>query len=415
MPSILITNFTFDSVYSYLSTTLRDDQPSAEHDLIQTPLDTPIPRTVLQPLVEQIHFGYRCADLLIQLPGHIPIPSFATFPSLPSSEWVDVTRNRFLPEIVDHLLQPVETYSLHQPVHYPTNLNSHGAIARRCIISAPLFVRPPSSSAIYSSKGRSQLLTSIGVPEHLHNSKILVVSFGGQFFRCPSRPGSRSQSISATPSQSGRSSPKQPGGSTLSSSDILACGRCTVGLRSPVEEPKLSLSSELGEVSAKLASPRLVATPLHIWIPGAPPALRVTPPTPRSQASAQFTSPFIHDVVAPLTLCTSCTSNGVDEEPCLLPDTSWIAIICGASKEQWIRQLEKEELDLPEQFFIAPRDIYMPDLTAVGDVLLGKLVCVRPSPDNVIVIDDLERVTGRFRNVLTHVHRSSLVSPSFGP
>ncbi len=328
---------------------------------------------------------------------------------------MDVTRNRFLPEIVDHLLQPVETYSLHQPVPYPTNCNSHGAIARRSIISAPLFVRPPSSSAIYSSKGRSQLLASVGVPEHLHHSKILVVSFGGQFFRCPSRPGSRNQSRSATPSQSGRSSPKQPGGSTLSSSDcILACGRCTVGLRSPAEELKQSVNSEFGEVNTKLASSHLVTTPLHIWIPGAPPALRVTPPTPLSQSSAQFT-PSIHDNVAPSTLCTSCNANGVDEEPRFLPDTSWIAIICGASKEQWIRQLEEEELDLPEQFFIAPRDVYMPDLTAIGDVLLGKLVCVWPSPDNVIVIDDLERVTGRFQNVLIHVHRSSLVSPSLGP
>jgi len=413
MPSILITNFTFDSVYSYLSTTLRDDH---EHELFQASpasnsLDTPIPRTVLQPLVEQIHFGYRCADLLIQLPGHIPIPSFATFPSLPSSEWVDVTRNRFLPEIVDHLLQPVETYSLHQPVPYPTNFNPLGAIARRFIISAPLFVRPPSSSAIYSSEGRSQLLASVGVPEHLHHSKILVVSFGGQFFRCPSRPGSRSQSPSATPSQSGRSSPMQPGGSTLSSSDcILACGRCTVGLRSQAGKLKLLDSSKFGEVNS-----HLVTSPLHIRIPGAPPALRVTPPTPRSQASAQFTYPPIHDNVAASTLCTSCTADGVDEEPRLLPDTSWIAIICGASKEQWIRQLEEEELDLPEQFFIAPRDVYMPDLTAVGDVLLGKLVCVRLSPDNVIVIDDLGRVTGRFQNVLTRVHRSFLVSPSFGP
>ena len=29
--------------------------------------------------------------------------------------------------------------------------------------------------------------------------------------------------------------------------------------------------------------------------------------------------------------------------------------------------------DLPEGFYVAPKGVYMPDLTAVADVLLGKL------------------------------------------
>ena len=318
----------------------------------------------MQPLIEQIHAGYRCADILIRLPGHIPIPSFATFPSLPSSEWVDVTRNVFFPEIVDHLLQPVETYSLHQPVPFPTNLNSRPT-GPRFIISAPLFVRPPSSSTIYSSEGRSLFLASIGVPEHLHDSKILVVSFGGQFFRCPSRSGSRSLS--------GRSSPKRTDGSVSSSSSYTpVCDRCAVGHATPSEEPKLSVSPQLGEVNSHLEVSRLMTTPSHIWIPGAPPALRVTPATPSSQTYFQFSSPSFPDNIPP---CTSCTSNEVEGEPCFLPDTTWIAVICGVSK-QWIRQMEEQESDLPERFFIAPRDVYMPDLTAVGDVLLGKLVSI---------------------------------------
>lgn len=396
MPSILVTNFTFDSVYSYLSTTLRDDQhESVRAGIAGNPLDTPIPHSVLQPLIEQIHFGYRCADSLIRLPGHIPIPSFATLPSLPSSEWVDVTRNRFFPGIVDHLLQPVETYSLHQPVPFPTNLNSRRTVSR-FTISAPLFVRPPSSSAIYSSEGRSRLLTSIGVPENLHDLKILVVSFGGQIFRCPSRSGSRSRS------HSGRSSPNRINGAMSSSfSDISACDRCAASQPLPSEEPKLSVSPKLGEVDSHL---RRMTTPSHIWIPGAPPTLRVTPASPRS---AQFPTASFTDRAPPSALCTTCEA---EEEPCFLPDTSWIAVICGVSKEQWIRQMEEQESDLPERFFVAPRDVYMPDLTAVGDVLLGKLVSTR-SPDDVLVNMNLyNRDTGRFQSVLTHVHRSSMVS-----
>jgi len=55
----------------------------------------------------------------------------------------------------------------------------------------------------------------------------------------------------------------------------------------------------------------------------------------------------------------------------LLPDENWIAVICGVSKEQW--NAENEEGGLPEGFYVAPRDVYMPDLIAVGDVVLGKL------------------------------------------
>jgi L-arabinokinase len=51
----------------------------------------------------------------------------------------------------------------------------------------------------------------------------------------------------------------------------------------------------------------------------------------------------------------------------LLPDSSWIAIVCGVSK--WGAD-EKP----PDRFFVAPKYVYMPDLTAVADVLLGKLV-----------------------------------------
>jgi hypothetical protein len=49
IPSILITNFTFDSVYSYLSTTLLDP-PAEEHHFHALIPDIPVPLKELEPL-----------------------------------------------------------------------------------------------------------------------------------------------------------------------------------------------------------------------------------------------------------------------------------------------------------------------------------------------------------------------------
>jgi len=57
----------------------------------------------------------------------------------------------------------------------------------------------------------------------------------------------------------------------------------------------------------------------------------------------------------------------------LLPDETWIAIVCGVSKEQWNTGDEDGDDGLPAGFYVAPKDVYMPDLTAIADVLLGKL------------------------------------------
>jgi hypothetical protein len=62
----------------------------------------------------------------------------------------------------------------------------------------------------------------------------------------------------------------------------------------------------------------------------------------------------------------------LEEETSLLPDETWIAIVCGVSKEQW--NTGDGDDGLPDGFYVAPKDVYMPDLTAIADVLLGKLV-----------------------------------------
>lgn len=66
----------------------------------------------------------------------------------------------------------------------------------------------------------------------------------------------------------------------------------------------------------------------------------------------------------------------------LLPDSSWIAIVCGVSKEQWNTMDENGDEGLPEGFYVAPKDVYMPDLTAIADVLLGKLVSSLINPSD---------------------------------
>src|ERR1700744_2783552 len=65
IPSVLITNFTFDSIYSLLSISFLE-QSSSQHLLAdlngsthQPPEpDTPIPEEILSPLVQQIFEGY---------------------------------------------------------------------------------------------------------------------------------------------------------------------------------------------------------------------------------------------------------------------------------------------------------------------------------------------------------------------
>ncbi|KAJ7111999.1 hypothetical protein C8R44DRAFT_799100 [Mycena epipterygia] len=381
IPSILITNFTFDSVYSYFSTTLIDTpgvSPPEHHHFNALIPDIPVSLTDLEPLVEHIHAGYRCADLLLRLPGYIPIPSFATDPALPSPEWVDPLTNRFRSNIFSSLDKPPSSCAIYPPIEYRGS--SRQKPLPRQIIPIPLLVRSP-SHAVHSPAGRSQLLGSIGIPSHLHDpnlTRILVVSFGGQVFRKPSRSGS------ATPNRRpGRdlSPARGPLGGAAQTFDAL--GR----LPSPTTStkgsifPHLHIPTSLGspnDRSSVFMPPRL-ATASHLWIPGAPPAAKplTTPISPRLGDLAPFQTipptPDQSESAYDQAYFNFEDDPQAEELPRLLPDASWIAIVCGVPKEQWNAQADGGDSDLPEGFFVAPRDVYMPDLTAAGDVLLGKL------------------------------------------
>jgi hypothetical protein len=387
IPSILITNFSFDSVYSYLSTPLLDVAPSLHHtDSLATVLDIstddPIPYPELAPLVEQIYSGYRCADLLVRLPGYIPIPSFFVQPSLPSFEWVDVKSQQMWPNIIDDLTAPQARYELHPCVPFSTAAQSKEI--KRSVVQAPLLVRPPSSTlSVYTREGRSKLLSSIGVPVTLHEpgqTKVLVVSFGGQVFRKPSRPGSSTSSRSVSREHILDPDPKPLGPHTkLKHKAGLGLDNITnqvfKNTNMTFVNSDLHISSPTKyDLLVPSVSPTWLATPCHIWIPGAPPASK-----PLAIPSMQFPTvnvPAVHGTPTPDIY--NFTAEDLEfDVPRLLPDSSWIAIVCGVSKEQWTSESQDKDSVLPEGFYVAPRDVYMPDLTAVGDVLLGKLVGYR--------------------------------------
>ena len=185
----LITNFSFDSVYSYLSTSFIDKASPRPDDLdvqqvqaqIILPPDVPMAADALKPLVDEIFLGFRCADLLLRLPGAIPIPSFAVHPDLPSPSWVDNILQRFAPEVVEHLLGSPTSYNLHPSVEFPAPYGPKPI--PRIALPAPLLVRSPNPS-VYTPAGRRKLLNSIGIPPYLQDpdtTKILIVSFGVKF------------------------------------------------------------------------------------------------------------------------------------------------------------------------------------------------------------------------------------------
>ncbi|CAL1716937.1 unnamed protein product [Somion occarium] len=394
IPSVLITNFSFDSVYSYLSTSFVDQDDSTQQasvDLLQTASvkqqilnpDTPITLREIEPLVEQILEGYRCADLLLRLPGAIPIPSFPVKPALPSPQWVDLRVRKFHPKVIEHLTKHPSTYQLLPPVPFPSQ--SMTKTLPRNVIAAPLIVRSP-DPAVYTSKGRSRLLDSIGVPSHLHDpsqTKVLLVSFGGQIFHKPhSRSHSRTPSAAGTPHSNSvankenvkhslppidtsNSLPSRPDGSHVDA--LCNALRSTVlASQPPPTSPRMrqnnftpSRNSSLRRGQLRIPGAPTAAIPAsptisYTSLPSVP-TFTATPPTPRPRADNPFSDLSIADTE--------------EDIPQLFPDDSWIAIVCGVPKD-WGKEDGEE---LPGNFFVAPKDVYMPDLTAVADVLLGKL------------------------------------------
>jgi hypothetical protein len=444
-----------------MSTSIVDTTPSLLHpDLLDAPgartlfpMDTPISSEEISPLVDQVHAGFRCADLLLRLPGAIPIPSFTTHPSLPSPDWVDGSTHSFIPEVVDHLLRDPSSCPVHSSIPFPLTSQDQAKIPTppRSIIQSPLLVRPP-NPGVYTPEGRSKFLSSIGVPKSAHDpdkARILIVSFGGQVFHAPrsrspspapSRPGTpihphrRSEchrhvtpdsspelrpvpiaDLTITDRMVAKGVPPSPhktkgdlklNGLTVRPEDLIQEGAVVIG--SPITTVFADFTNGVTRRNTtthtkhhrSLVSPRRsysqrIATDQHLWLPGAPSAARkseitspTTPYTPGFEATGSLLMPpplptvittppsplptIYQENIHPHALSGFTdkfhVSTEPEEIPRLLPE-GWVAVVCGASKEQG-----EDAGPLPEGFYIAPKDVYMPDLTAVADVLLGKLV-----------------------------------------
>ncbi|KAG0141896.1 hypothetical protein CROQUDRAFT_98200 [Cronartium quercuum f. sp. fusiforme G11] len=169
--SVIISNFTFCSCYSYLS---MESQPSP---CGSEPIQAPVDAARLEPLVKVAIADYAKADLLLRLPGAIPIPAFDTDVELPATRWVNPSIGSFKPEIHKLLDRPVNE------------------IARQ-VWEMPLVVRPV-SRGIYHPSRKLELLERLGVPEPLRSKgpKILLVSFGGQIISCPQPDAKPSASL----------------------------------------------------------------------------------------------------------------------------------------------------------------------------------------------------------------------------
>lgn len=402
LPSVLVTNFTFDAVYSYLSTLIVDESDTKDqlinaldaHPSLHPPLlpDVPLPRHEVEPLVRHLWEGYRCADLLLRLPGAIPIPSFAESPALPSPDWVDVPTRRFKATICDHLHEDTSTYTLLDQIPFPSPYPPKPV--SREVVSAPLLVRSPNPD-VYTPEGRQRLLDSIGVPQHLQQdqkTKILIVSFGGQVFHKPShsrthsRAHSRSSPRAYTPDSSILAPSKQMNGVPHGPPHSANVDQAYDPKKSLPPEPEnaaVGVEELASALSDHLHAPRRShslrirlnrkRSESLLMIPGAPAASVPSSPiatTVPTFASVVPPTPTIDEVSEdPLVSAEPAEEYKDDVFGTLLPDASWLAVVCGVPKD-WA--MEDGEA-LPDNFFVAPKDVYMPDLTAVADVLLGKL------------------------------------------
>ncbi|TFK69693.1 hypothetical protein BDN72DRAFT_888220 [Pluteus cervinus] len=443
IPSILVTNFTFDSVYSYLSTSLLQDTPSIPRTTTTDSRDTPIPPPILSPLTSQLHTGYRHADLLILLPGAIPIPSFTTHPGLPSTTWVDTdsVRSSHYGELNDNVRNfltnvhekataawegeqeiRIDTEGVWPRLPYPSSScsdlrpleewceNVRGGRTRG-VVYAPLIVRPPSKHIptqtanqdagdgdsdldVYSAEGRSRFLASIGIPERFHDqkkTKVLVVSFGGQVVKSPRRyrrPVSASRydgedtcsdsSRSRSPTPTPLMTPVDENGKAPSSPVIVPQdgGEADEGIGGG------SLDwQEHGELDGRgLGSPRKLEPQL---LPASISSRDVQQLGDNFRSETKNRKAYVSKGLEGIQEYKKVVDDGGVDDVRLLPDETWIAVVCGVPKEQWDASRNDngddggedggEGEDEMNRFFVAPKDVYMPDLTAVADVLLGKL------------------------------------------
>lgn len=500
IPSVIISNFTFDSCYSYLSvSTLKDNAATSlaramqgacldeATGTLQVPNgssptssisptsstsdndedEPPLPAVLIAPLVRQVTEDYANASLLLRLPGCIPIPAFDTDVPMPAEKWTNLEAHSFKEDIMDLLARDTASIPACTCSTSP-ELSSNKSVQqrrqrRRRVIETPLIARPVAQD-VYTTQKRRDILSSLGIPieqQDGETTKILVVSFGGQSIPKPSAsrpntplPSSRNGSISiengmslnlngnvtidhnavngkleklrsntngnhTSPFQHGnldQDVPSSGGYATplgkSASQEAAPTTSSSSSTQRTLPTQEQMASSQLSRVRS--AAPRLqrLMTQDHLYLPGAPPALhkpgqmngtanagggprhrrKISLEIPKMYRSEgdrssnstveQIELSFVENSLD--SIASNHTAEGEEngismasegghqgygaeeeEEDQLIPK-GWIAIVCGLSVKDGADEL-------PENFYAAPRDVYVPDLTAICDVLLGKL------------------------------------------
>ena len=185
VPAALVSNFTFDTCYSYLTCSSSSSRSSSEQE-------APLERAEMLALAEQTRDMYACANLVVRLPGVIPLPAFEQDMALPEPRTIDAwltapqppppppppqadddddDDNEFTPEMSERLRRPAREIPKRRP-----SLE---------IVDGPLIVRAPSErSRAYTRAFRAQTLGSVfSVPRDVatrDDLRVLLVSFGGQ-------------------------------------------------------------------------------------------------------------------------------------------------------------------------------------------------------------------------------------------
>ncbi|PLW55119.1 hypothetical protein PCANC_05269 [Puccinia coronata f. sp. avenae] len=177
IPSVIVSNFTFDSCYSYLAAFGEDEDGGPRIDAER--LDALVAITVAD---------YSKAELLLRLPGEIPIPGFDDDITLPATTWTDERTGYFRADIDTKLQWPMR--------------NERATRAKK-VIDMPLVVRPLSGAAC-DPQTKLTLLQDLGVPAELLNmeTRILLVSFGGQVIPSPRPPTSTDCGLDELPETS---------------------------------------------------------------------------------------------------------------------------------------------------------------------------------------------------------------------
>jgi len=272
-----------------------------------------VPHSVLDPLVAQVVSDYCCASLLLRLPGAIPMPAFDTDAPWPSGTWVTDDCAAFTGQIE----QLLSRNGADVPCALEGGRTSEGKL-------------PPGVTAEFVAAEWPANRAVVDVPLVVRPPKpdVYTPQFRTELLSSMGVPVELHNHRILLVSFGGqniprpRSRPPTPLSSPLlRATDLARAPSSGAGGKGPASAGMARLGSLQDGI---LGSPVLTGSPT------------LAPPPARAEAVG------------------------------LLPP-GWIALVCGMKPGNALGEA------LPPNFFGAPLDCHVPDLTATSDVVLGKL------------------------------------------